>query len=325
MRDEKTWVSKAVYRGAIGGASVFCLTYCAFHLHVNEPSAGFLYLLLVVIIALRLGFGAATITSLLAVNCLNYFFVPPILTFRIADPADWVALIAFEFTALVVSRLSTQVQHQARIARLQSADRQKLYQLSRGILLMDPERPVGSQVLALIQGTLNTRSAALFDEAQARTYATGVETAEVESAARDTYLLQRDENESEEGLWSRVLALGGRPIGAIALVSPDLNAEVVDAVASVAAIAIERSQSLERAARAETARHSEQLRTAVLDSLAHAFKTPLTTILAASSGLLEAGSLKGAELELISLIDQESQRLNNLATQLLRTARLSNT
>jgi two-component system sensor histidine kinase KdpD len=313
---------RVLYRGAIGGASVFFLTYVSFHLNVNQSSAGFLYLLLVVIIALRLGFAAATVTSLLAVNCLNYYFVQPILTFRIANPEDWVALVTFEFTALVVSRLSTQVQEQARIARLQSSDRQKLYQLSRGVLLMDQERPVGSQVLALIQATLSTRSAALFDGTHAKSYTIGTMTTELESSVREAYAEHRDENNPAHGRWSRVLALGGKPIGAIALRSADLNSEVVDAVASVAAIAIERSQSLERAARAETARHSEQLRSAVLDSLAHAFKTPLTTILAASSGLLETGLLHGPELDLVTLIDQEAERLNNLATQLLRTARL---
>lgn len=318
---EGTWRS-AVYRGAIGGASVFFVTYVSFRLHINESSAGFLYLLLVLIIALRLGFGAATVTSLLAVNCLNYFFVAPILTFRIADPGDWVALVTFELTALVVSRLSTQAQMQARIARMQSSDRQKLYQLSRGVLLIDQERPVASQVLALIQNTLNTRSAALFEEGRAHTYTIGVASADLESAARDAYLTQCDENDSAGGRWSRVLALGGKAIGSIALRSDDLNSEVVDAVASVAAIAMERAQALERAARAETARQSEQLRTAVLDSLAHAFKTPLTTIIAASSGLLEAGLLRGPELDLVTLIDHEAERLNNLATQLLRTARL---
>src|SRR5580700_7231346 len=121
MREGGSIWRSAIYRGAIGGASVFCLTFIAFRLHVNESSAGFLFLLLVVIIALRLGFTAATVTSLLAVNCLNYFFVQPILNFRIADRADWVALITFEFTALVVSRLSTQVQQQMRIARHQSS------------------------------------------------------------------------------------------------------------------------------------------------------------------------------------------------------------
>ena len=313
---------EVVYQGAIILVSLACLTYLAFILHVKASSAGFLYLLLVVIIALRLGFGAATVASLLAVNCLNYFFVPPVLTFRISDPEDFVALGAFEFTALVVSRLSTQVQLQARIARHQSADRQKLYQLTRGVLLLDPSRPISSQVLGLIQATLRTQSAALFDEASVRTYSVGTMTAELEAAAREAYAQDRDSNDPASDTWTRVLGLGGKAIGAIALRSKDLNPEVVDAVASVAAIAIERSRSLDRAARAETAKHSEQLRAAVLDSLAHAFKTPLTTILAASSGLLEAGTLQGMERELITLIDQESERLNNLATQLLRTARL---
>jgi two-component system sensor histidine kinase KdpD len=322
MRDERRVNTSAIYRGAIVGAAVFFLTYLAFHLHINESSAGLLYLLLVVVIALRLGFGSATIASLLAASCLNYYFIPPILNFRIADPADWVALITFEFTALVVSRLSTRVQHQAQIARKESSDRQKLYQLSRGVLLMDPARPVGSQVLALIQSTLHAEAAVLFDAGQGRAYSSGVMTTELESVARRAYSQNRDENNADGNRWSRVLGLGGRTVGAIALLSEDLNSEMVDAVASVAAIAIERAQSLDRAARAENAKHSEQLRSAVLDSLAHAFKTPLTTIIAASSGLLEGGSLKGTDLDLITLIDQESERLNKLATQLLKTARL---
>ncbi len=315
-------VREIVYQSSIIVLSLTCLTYLAFVLHVNDTSAGFLYLLLVVIISLQLGFGAATVASLLAVNCLNYFFIPPIFSFRIYDPENWLALGAFEFTALVVSRLSTQVQLQGRIARQQSSDRQKLYQLTRGVLLLDPSRPASSQVLALIQATLQTQSAALYDEVSTRTYSVGLMTTELEAAARDAYLHSSETNDPVNGAWSRVLTLGGKAIGAIALRAKDLNPEVVDAVASVAAIAIERSRSLDRAARAESAKHSEQLRTTVLDSLAHAFKTPLTTILAASSGLLEAETLHGMELELVTLIDQESERLNNLATQLLRTARL---
>src|ERR1035438_6122817 len=95
---------EVVYQGAIVFLLVTCLTYLAFILHVKDSSAGFLYLLLVVIIALWRGFGAATVASLLAVNCLNYFFIPPVLSFRIYALGDWVALGAFEFTALVVSR-----------------------------------------------------------------------------------------------------------------------------------------------------------------------------------------------------------------------------
>jgi hypothetical protein len=124
---------------------------------------------------------------------------------------------------------------------------------------MDPARPAGSQVLALIQSTLESKSAALFDEARARSYGVGSDAEELESVARDAYLCDRNDNDIPGGGWSRVLRLGGKTIGAIALRSEDLNSEMIDAVASVAAIAI------------------------------------------------------SPDLELVSLIDQESERLSNLA------------
>jgi len=96
---------------------------------------GFLYLLLIMILAMTLGFALATVSSLAAVTCLNYCFVPPVLTWRVDDPANWVALFAFEATALVVSRLSTKAQRAAKHGRQQSIDRKRLCDLSRGILL----------------------------------------------------------------------------------------------------------------------------------------------------------------------------------------------
>ena len=68
---------------------------------------------------------------------------------------------------------------------------------------------------------------------------------------------------------------------------PELDRLTIVAVASLTAIALERARSFEKESRAEAAHQTEQLRTAVLDALAHAFKTPLTAILTASSGLLE--------------------------------------
>jgi two-component system sensor histidine kinase KdpD len=93
-------------------------------------------------------------------------------------------------------------------------------------------------------------------------------------------------------------------------------------LASLASIAFERVHSFEKENRAEAARQSEQLRTAVLDSLAHAFKTPLTAIRTASSGMLEMGGLTSAQAELATLIEEESVKLNELCTRLLQTARL---
>jgi len=85
---------------------------------------------------------------------------------------------------------------------------------------------------------------------------------------------------------------------------------------------LEWARSFERESQAEAERKSEQLRTAVLDSLAHEYKTPLTALRAAATGLLEIGGLNSIQAELASLMDSEVDRLNSLTTRLLRMSRL---
>jgi two-component system sensor histidine kinase KdpD len=120
----------------------------------------------------------------------------------------------------------------------------------------------------------------------------------------------------------RVLRVGLRPTGSLVISGHSLDAATINAAASLAAVAIERARSFSTETSAEAARQSEQLRAAVLDGLAHAFKSPLTTIRSASSGLLAMDSLSGAEKRLIVLIDQHAAQLSDLSTRLLRTARL---
>ena len=125
--------------GAVAGpAAALLLSHCAFRLHFNLATVGSIDLLVVVLTALRFGLWEATGSSVVAIACLDYFFAPPIHSFHIADPENWVALASFEFTALIVSRLSVQVQSQMREAVLQRANTEKLYELSRSILSLNP-------------------------------------------------------------------------------------------------------------------------------------------------------------------------------------------
>jgi two-component system sensor histidine kinase KdpD len=101
-----------------------------------------------------------------------------------------------------------------------------------------------------------------------------------------------------------------------------MNPLMADAIASLAATALERTHAFDKESRAEAARQSEQLRTTVLDALAHAFKTPLTVILTSTSGLTEMNDLNPAQAELVQLIDQHAIQLNALTTHLLRMAKL---
>jgi two-component system, OmpR family, sensor histidine kinase KdpD len=134
-----------------GSAAALLLSYCAFQLDFNLPTAGFVCLLIVVLSALKFGFWEATVSSFVAVACLDYFFAPPIFDFHIADPENWVALASFEITALIVSRLSIQVQDQTRQAVLQRRNTAKLYEFSRSILVLDRHIPAGPKISSLIE------------------------------------------------------------------------------------------------------------------------------------------------------------------------------
>jgi two-component system sensor histidine kinase KdpD len=152
--------------------------------------------------------------------------------------------------------------------------------------------------------------------------ANGSRVSDLEQLARDAYFQDSTLAGADEHVWAQVLRLGSKPAGAVALRGPELGRDTIVAVASLAAIALERARSFEKESGAEAARQTEQLRTAVLDSLAHAFKSPLTAIWTASSGLLEGGRLSADDVELATLIDEQSEHLNRLATELLQMARI---
>ena len=97
-----------------GSAIALILTYGAFRLRFNFPTAGFIDLLIVVLTALMFGFWEATACSIVAVAALDYFFAPPIYSFHVADPENWVALITFEVIVLIVSSLSNQLRNETR-------------------------------------------------------------------------------------------------------------------------------------------------------------------------------------------------------------------
>jgi two-component system sensor histidine kinase KdpD len=163
---------------------------------------------------------------------------------------------------------------------------------------------------------------ALFDAKLAPLDATGSRANDLEQLARSAYFQDSTLEGADARTSAHVLRLGSKPIGALALCGPDLDRLTIVAVASLAAIALERARSFEKERRAEASRQTEQLRTAVLDALAHAFKTPLTAIRTASSGILEAGRLSTDDVELAALIDEQAEHLNRLTSELLQMARI---
>ena len=320
LTEKRSWM-QLLQQCAIGCAAIACLTFVAYRLHFPVATVGFIYLFVVLVASLSYGIWQATLISLVAVSCLNYFFIPPIFSFTVADERDWIALVSFQICALLVSRISSREQRIARDANYQRIQMKKLYELSRGILLFDLHTPPGPQLVQLIRRIFEVDDVAIFDANLALLNHEGTWPPEEQQLAKTTYLTERNEDDHDARTTQRVIRIGTVSIGAMAI-RGEIDPLIANSIASLAAIAFERHRSYEKEANAESAKQAEQLRVAVLDALAHAFKTPLTAICTASSGLLEMGTLDKIESELADLINEESINLNQLCTRLLQTAKL---
>jgi two-component system sensor histidine kinase KdpD len=175
--------------------------------------------------------------------------------------------------------------------------------------------------VVLIDRIFSTEAVAMFDANLGRQDRMGEWGTDEEDVAKKCYLRGASWNDRETNTSQRVLRAGSGSIGAL-VVRGSLSPLVVDALASFAVTAMNRHQLFENEERAERASKTEQLRVAVLDAMAHEFKTPLNAVHTASSGLLESEGLTDPQRALTALIDDEIIRLSEICTQLLMTAKL---
>lgn len=320
LNEKRSW-PRTLGQSTVGCASIGALTGIAYWLHLPPATVGFTYLAAVVVISLFFGIWQATLVSVVAVSCLNFFFTAPIFSFSVSDERDWIALVSFQVCALLVSRLSSREQKLAKEANHQRIQMKKLYELSRGILLFNLHGRPGPQLVTLIRRIFLVTDVAIFDGQLAQLDHEGEWSEEERQIAKRAYANDKSADDFDSLTTQRLIRMGSVAVGAIAI-RGEVDPLIANAIASLAAIAFERHRSYESASRAESAQQAEQLRVAVLDALAHAFKTPLTVICTASSGLMELGTLDQSEAELAHLINEESVNLNQLCTRLLQTAKL---
>jgi two-component system, OmpR family, sensor histidine kinase KdpD len=289
--------------------------------YLNLAAAISVYLFVTLAIADKAGFAEASIVSVVSTLCLEYYFAPPLFSFRVDRPENWMALATFEGVSLMVSRLSYRVRAHQRMLEKQSADQRALYELSRDLLLLDWKQSPERQLCMIIKNGFPVEGVALWNPYEDALTACGL-TANAEETVKAVYLNERNYDDVSHRISYRVLHFGTRAVGALALYGHVLDALSINSIASIAAMAIERSRSLTQEMSVEAERQSEQLRSALLDGLAHAFKTPLATITLSSSGLLAAQELSEPQRNLVGLINQESTRLGELTTRLLRMSQL---
>jgi two-component system sensor histidine kinase KdpD len=307
---------------ALGMLGVALVTFICFRLQVGFGVASFCYLLLLVLQSLSGDFLSSALVSLSAVGCLDYFFTEPILSFDVMSPFDALGLVSFLITGLIITRLVTSVRARTESSRLQQEMLQRLYDLAQQMLALEPDVKTGSQFLDPFLGVFGIKSACLFDAANAEVYIAGNASDNLEKKTGEAFIHGKDYGISEKGFTARCIRVSGRTAGAIGfegLENPELTAGPL--VALVAAH-LERRHTFVNASRAAAAAQTESYRTAILDALAHEFKTPLSTIMTAAGALREGGSLGPYHREMAETVESEAARLGRLTSRLIRTARL---
>lgn len=318
-------MGRHILRLLLSLAGVTVVTWIGYRLvPVNATTTGFAYLLLVLIIASFWGFFEASIASVAATLTFNFFFLPPVGKFTIADPQNWVALFSFLTTALIASRLSAEVKRRALYAVARQQDLERLYTFSRAILLIDNAEPFPKQLTRKLAEIFELSAAVLYERRAEEFYRAGpADFGGLDDQLRSVALQGTSFTDAAQNRIITAVRLGSEPIASLALQGTPMPDAVVQGIANLVAIGLERARAQDLASQIEAARQSEKLRTTLLDAMAHEFKTPLTSVLAATTSLL-ANPDQPAEgrAELLKIADEEANHLKDLIDDTIEMGRL---
>ena len=291
-------------------------------LHVNATTVALTLLLFILLIAAEWGLRYAVVLSIAATACYNFFFLPPVGTFTITDPQNWLALLAFLATSIIASRLSQRARNEAHDARVRQRELEVLFRLSRELLQSESVAVLLSSAPSGVAGVTGARFALLYLLEGDRLFQAGREgVSDVVPHLRQlANTLSTTRVEGDE--MQIPLRTGVRPKGLLLLRGVVLSGETAEAIGGLVSISIDRAQALESVARGEAAKESERLRTLMIDSVTHELRTPLTSIKGAATTLLTGVVNADDSHQLLTIIDEESDRLNRLVSEAVEMAQL---
>jgi two-component system sensor histidine kinase KdpD len=265
-------------------------------LHVNPTTVALTLLLLVLFLAARWGLRYAVTTSIAATLAYNFYFLPPIGTLTINDPENWLTIFVFLVVAVVGSRLSERAREEAEDARRRQRELEVLYGLSRQLLQTENVASLLNAISPAIMLVTRADAIVLYLLEGDRRYIAGENSAIAMDDIGLRQLAQTMPAAETVGLQARIpLRVGVKPRGLLLINGVRLSAETLEAIGGLISVSIDRAQALEDVTRGEAAKESERLRSLMIDSITH---------------------------DLLTVIDEESDRLNQLVTEAVEMAQL---
>jgi two-component system sensor histidine kinase KdpD len=328
--------------------------------HVSNISN--LYIIGAALLAARRGLYPALLTSILAFLAYDWFFIPPLHIFTVDDPSEYVALVTLLVTSALIGHLLVRVQHRATEAQRQQLQTELLYEVSRAALSSSEVSQVYTLALQRVSATLGLAWSRLLIRNTSGLVAVA-DFGTPPDRTDGQYLVQRVIDEAQSlGIWCSndnnvrivsdldivagharspeggalaalyvplliesqvegVLVVGGKT--SAELITAE-EAHFLQAFANQLASAVQRDRLANQRARARALEESDRLKTALISSVSHELKTPLTTIKASATTLLESSTAEDTTVrhELVESINRETDRLTRLVSNLLDMSRL---
>ncbi|HUK51788.1 MAG TPA: DUF4118 domain-containing protein [Candidatus Binatia bacterium] len=293
-------------------------------LHVNQTTVALTFLLAILAVSTLWGMSVAAVMSVVAMLAFNYYFLPPIGTLTIADPQNWVALAAFLVTAILGSQLAARARKEMEAAHRRRREIERLYTFSQKLLGEGNVIQLLNAVPNHMVETFEAGAAALFLPEKQKFYRSGLGALQLdEERLREAFSRNEPLLDVEGAFYFAPVRLGVRAIGSFGISGPRLDRQSLEALGTLIGIAVERARTVELLGKTEADRQGERLKSALLDSITHDFRTPLTAIKASVTSLLTpATGETPQQRELLTVIDEECDRLNHLVAEAAEMARL---
>jgi len=291
---------------------------------VNQTTVALSFLLAILAVSAAWGMAVSALMSVVAMLAFNYFFLPPVGRFTVADPQNWAALLAFLVTAIVGSQLSDRVRKEAEVAHRRRREIEQLYAFSQKLLGEGNVIQLLNAIPNHIVEAFEAGAASVFLAEKQKFYRSGFGTLQLEEEQlKATFEREEPLIEPGKSFSYAPVRLGMKSIGSFGISGARLTRQTLEAVGTLLGIAIERARAVEQLSKTEADRQSERLKSALLDSVTHNFRTPLTSIKASVTSLLSNRPPSAAQThELLEIMDEECDRLNRLIEDASEMARL---
>jgi len=305
------------------------------------PNLSIVFLLAVLVTAMSFGIWPAIYASVLSFLVYNFFFIPPLYTFTIAEPYELLALVIFLVVAVISSALAGRVREQARISAVRMRAMRRLYEFTRRLSGLASLDSVAEGAASEIHASLGRSVVVLLSQDGDLTLTASWPPEDVLDAASMTAARWAYSHVEPAGAdtgtlpiipWYFVpLRIGDKTLGVIGVSQPKdalpLDSEaraLLDTLVEQTASALDRASLSREMVNAKTATETERVRNTLLASVSHDFRTPLSSILGSATSLIDyADKLDpAAKKDLLGQIKKEAEDLDEMVRNLLAITRI---